>query len=240
LSLNLSQIIQKKNFNSREKDFVNKLIKKGGEFTNKHLAELWGTKTFPSNFKKKLVKDFPILVLIQNKPQKYVLITEKGKMQIPTKKEVKISDTPITISEKNLIPEHFFQEIQNLKMDYYKFKENAHHQFQNILVEIQALKNLINIPQRIESDRIFLINIEELEKEIFMIYNQLKFRPHQPVKIEEIWQKLHQKYYKYKWETFSDQILKINSPNFHLEEGRAGRSIYDPNNDKKYGYVIGN
>ena len=224
VNVNLSEIFQQKDLNSREINFINKLLKKGGQFTNKDLAKLWGTKNFPPKFKSKLIDPPPILKLIQNRPQKYILISEE-------------SITSVTTQE---IPNKFYLEFQNLKKDYYKFKDDINRQFKNTLNEIQSLKNTINYSRSSGTIPQLIMEIPELEKEIFIIYNQLKMRPHQPIKIEDIWARLSIRYPNYNWKTFSTQMLKIHSNNFHLEEGIAGRYIIDPINNKKYGYVIGN
>jgi len=224
-SINFIEEIKQKNLNERQKNFVSKLIKIGGSFKNNDLAKLWGTKTFPTKFKKLLLEKPSILKLIQAKPQKYILEKKKEKNRIISKKS-KIVDT--------------FQDYDYLKHEFDNFKDKVTQNFQTLFSEVENLKRLINNLQPEEFSEGYKIGISELEKEIFIIYNQLKNRPHQPIKIESIWQELYNKYPNYNWKTFADQILKINSKSYHLEEGTAGRYIYDPNSNKKYGYVIGN
>ena len=134
VSLDLSEIIQQKNLNAREIDFINKLIKQGGKFSNKELARLWGAKTFPAKIKKKLLSKPPILNLIQNKPQIYMLVSEK-EITRPPYKEKKIKSKVFDREDKIL------KEIQTLKGDYLKFK-------QNILNEIGSIKNILNSLKR--------------------------------------------------------------------------------------------
>lgn len=222
--LNFSEEIKQKHMTEREKSFVFKLVKKGGSFTNQDLAKLWGTKTFPSKFKKILTNEPSILVLVQARPQKYELKTKKGEIT--------------QIHEKTDIDKLSY-ELSNLRNEFYNFKNGTSKNLKNLLQEIDNLKTLIldNKSNRVLQE--FKMETSELEKEIYIIYNQLKSRPHQPLKIERIWQQLYNKHPNYKWETFAVQILKINSKNYHLEEGTAGRYIYDTISNKKYGYVIG-
>lgn len=224
-SLNFIEEMNQKNLNERQRNFLNKLIKKAGSFTNNDLAKLWGTKTFPTKFKKLLLEKPAILKLIQAKPQKYILEEKKEKSKLISKKS-KVEDS--------------FQDFIYLKRDFYNFKDKVKQNFQTLFNEIENLKRLISNLQPKEFSKEYKLSISELEKEIYIIYNQLKSRPHQPIKIQSIWLELYNKYPNYKWKTFADQILKINSKSYHLEEGTAARYIYDPNNNKKYGYVIGN
>lgn len=221
---NFSEEIKQKHMTEREKSFVLKLVKKGGSFKNQDLAKLWGTKNFPSKFKKLLTDEPSILILIQPRPQKYELKTKKEEI--------------VQIHEKTDMDKLSY-EMSNLRNEFYNFKSNTSKNLKNLLQEIDILKTLIlnNKTNRILQE--FKMEISELEKEIFIIYNQLKNRPHQPIMIERIWQQLYNKHPNYKWKTFADQILKINSKNYHLEEGTAGRYIYNTISNKKYGYVIG-
>ncbi|MFW9971977.1 MAG: hypothetical protein ACFFDF_17440 [Candidatus Odinarchaeota archaeon] len=225
MSTNFLEEINQKNLNKREKDFVNRLIMKGGQFTNKDLANLWGTKTFPNNFKTLLLNNPPILELIKERPQTYIL----------KKSEKKFSQTLGKTESTEFSPEY-----SDLRNEFYKFKETTSKNFKLIFQEINNLKNTIHSSKSNIIQKAHEMEISELEKEIYIIYNQLKNRPHQPIKIEAIWNQLYNKHPTYKWEIFAAQILKIHSKNFHLEEGMAGRHIYDPINNKKYGYVIGN
>ncbi len=77
MSLPLSKIIEQKKFNKRQKDFINNLVKKEGNFTNKDLAKIWKGATLPSKFKQLLIEPPPILELIQERPQKYKLVFNK-------------------------------------------------------------------------------------------------------------------------------------------------------------------
>lgn len=223
--LNFSVDIKQKHMTEREKSFVYKLVKKGGQFTNQDLAKLWGTKTFPSKFKKILLDEPSILVLLQARPQKYELKTKKEEI--------------VHIHEKTDMDKLTY-ELSNLRNEFYNFKSATSKNLNNLLREIDSLKTVIqdNKSKRILHE--YKMAISELEKEIYIIYNQLKGRPHQPIKIERIWQELYSKHPNYKWETFTNQILKINSKNYHLEEGTVGRYINDTISNKKYGYVIGN
>ena len=223
-SLNFTEEIKQKSLNERQKSFIKKLIQKKGQFTNQDLAKIWGAKSLPSNFKKKLLENPPILILTQSKPQKYILNTKR---------------IIIDVSEKQDYNK-FYQEFRDLKNDFYLFKKEIDQDFHKIFREIDVIKRkFVKVkPREILED--YKLEISELEKEIFIIYNQLKNRSHQPIKIEKIWLELYNKHPNYQWPTFANQILKLNSKNFHLEEGTAGKYIYDPITNKKYGYVIGN
>ncbi len=195
-SINFSEEIKIKKMDEREKNFVYKLIKKDGQFTNNDLANIWGTKTFPNKFKKLLLDNPPILVLIKARPQTYVLKEKRDKI------------SPI---HENLDISNLFKEINNLKSEFYEFKEYTSKDFKALFQEINSLKNEIIIRKSSLILKEFKMDISELEKEIYIIYNQLKSRPHQPIKIEIIWQHLYNKHPGYRWEKFENQILKIDS-----------------------------
>ena len=201
----------------------------------------------------KLAKDCNIILNMKiNKPElikriKNVKISENKLQSLINKyyDQYQNSKKPRSKAKKEIVnmisdKPRFYEEFQNLKEDYYKFKLKLSKEFENILSEITNLKHGIikAIPNKKAHNS--KISISELEKEIYLIYNQLKIRSHQPIKIEHIWEQIQKKNPNYKWETFSQQILRINSSNFHLEEGTAGRYINDPYNNKKYVYVIGN
>jgi len=162
--------------------------------------------------------------------KKYFTQLKKERDEKKGKKKTSISSTT----------PQFYKDFLNLKEDYYTFKSNLNTQLQSLLSEIKILKSAFNISEISKKSLKFDINITELENQIYLIYNQLRNRPHQAIKIEYIWKQIQQKNPDYKWETFVDQILKIHSSHFHLEEGTARLYINDPNNNKKYAYVIGN
>ena len=76
--LNIEKIIDKKNLNQRQVQFVIELVKRGGSFTNAKLAEIWGTKTFPKNFKDKLLEEPSILQKIPGKTQKFKVVSDQN------------------------------------------------------------------------------------------------------------------------------------------------------------------
>ena len=76
--LNIEKIIDKKNLNQRQVQFVLELVKRGGSFTNAKLAEIWGTKTFPKNFKDKLLEEPSILQKIPGKTQKFKVVSDQN------------------------------------------------------------------------------------------------------------------------------------------------------------------
>lgn len=153
--------------------------------------------------------------------------------QSKEKKGVKKKASPSTATQ-------FHQDFLNLKEDYYNFKSNLGKQLKRMVSEINEIKKILKKPELRKRSKEFEMKISELEQEVYLTYNQLRDRPHQPVKIEQIWNSIHKKNPKYKLETFSSQMLKIHTSKFHLEEGAGKFYINDPNNNKKYSYVIGN
>ena len=163
---------------------------------------------------------------------KYIAQLKKEREEKKKKKKVSPSTEPQF--------HQFQQDFLNLKEDYYNFKSNLGKQLHSLISEINNIKNMLNKSEISKKSKKFEMKISELEKEIYLIYNQLRNRSHQPIKIERIWNQIQKKNPTYKWETFSYQMLKIHSSKFHLEEGATGLYINDPNNNKKYAYVIGN
>ncbi len=220
-----SKEIEIKNLDVRQTEFVRKLIQKGGEFYNNDLANYWGTKNFPPKFKKLLLQEPPVLILVQARPQKYKLKT--GKLST-------------TVIEPSMDIQKLSQNLKLLKIQFNEFKTEISSEFQIIFQELDDLKTLIQNRKSISLREEYKMGISDLENEILMIYNRLKIRSKQPIKIESVWEEIIKKHPNYKWKSFASQILKISSRNYHLEEGIAGRCIFDPINNKKYGYVIGN
>ena len=171
-------------------------------------------------------------------------ISEKKLDQLFQKYLVQLKEKSGTKQKKKKVSSstatQFHQDFLNLKEDYYNFKSNLGKQLNDIVSEINDIKKILKEQRIPKKSKDFEMEIPELEKEVYLTYNQLRDRPHQPVKIEQIWNLIQRKNPTYKLETFSSQILKIHSSKFHLEEGAAKFYINDPNNNKKYAYVIGN
>ena len=111
--MGISSIIKQKGLNQKQEDFINKLVKKGGSFTNKLLAKLWGTSQFPSSLKKLLLKTPPLLVLIQERPQKYRLISEQ---YLSNEQSTLVSSLSVSQQDKSLkAPDKINFKIQNLE-----------------------------------------------------------------------------------------------------------------------------
>ncbi len=95
--MGLDEILSKKKLSQRQKSFIEKIVAKGGNFTNIDLGKNWGAKSLPSSFKKTLLNNPPLLRLIQSKPcQLYELAVKTSKISKPVAKQKSILNNSLS------------------------------------------------------------------------------------------------------------------------------------------------
>ncbi len=148
--IDIATIIKQKELNQRQEDFINKLVEKGGSFTNKSLAEFWGASQLPSSLKKELLKSPPLLVIIQEKPiQEYRLVSKSELSDEQTgllsSQSVSQQDKPLKAPSKiNFKIQDLEERVKTLELNFNnlispykkintkKFKSKLYHEYNYI------------------------------------------------------------------------------------------------------------
>ena len=157
-TMDIQEKIKSKNFNKKQINFINRLFKGKGKYTNKDLAKIWGAKTFPSGFKSKLLQKPPLLKLINQRPQMYEVIAEDLEEDLIEPDFKNYFNNKLEQFEKLIIKERIYQMIpQGSRENTISSIISHFHKFFNkdtidfVLLELY-FENLIDFSPKVSAD----------------------------------------------------------------------------------------